>query len=196
MNDREGSSIIPNLHGSSNKRRRCKPREPADRGSDSNDEFVLTQKLPKASLHHHKQNPSHYIKSNRRVTKRRARDHENVSHTSGCENLDTTIASYEERLLSDAVLKCQRDNGTMTFQMQFTHTPSPCGIHTKHPQTLKRTNQSRSRAVKPRDAGLLNESSLTLKQGVPLRHQATPRTTTLISTGQNYWLNGVKTPSS
>lgn len=80
--------------------------------------------------------------------------------------MDTTIASYEKWLLSDTVPNCIQDNGTMTFQMQFTHTPSPCGIHAKHPQTLKHTNWSRSRAVKPRDLGLFNESSLTLKQDV------------------------------
>lgn len=166
IDDTEGRPIIPNPCGGSNKRRRRKAREPTDRGSDRDDEFIPTRNLRKASSHRHKQNPSHYRKSKRCVTERRARNHEKISHASGDENLDTTIASYEEWLLSDAVLKCIRDNGTMTFQMQFTHTPSPCGIHAKHPQTLKRTDQSRSRAVKPRDLGLFNESSLTLKQGV------------------------------
>jgi hypothetical protein len=50
--------------------------------------------------------------------------------------------------------------------MQFTHTPSPCGIYAKHPQIRKGPDQTRSQAVKPRDPRLLNESSLTLKQGV------------------------------
>lgn len=60
MDDTEGRPIIPNPCGGSNKRRRRKACEPADRGSDSDDEFIPTRKLQKASSHRHKQNPSHY----------------------------------------------------------------------------------------------------------------------------------------
>lgn len=173
MDDTEERSRVPNPCGGSNKRRRCKAREPADRGSDTDDEFIPTRKLRNASSHRHKQNASHYRKSKRGVTDRRARNREKFIPTSGDQNLDSTIASYEEWLLTDTVLKCIRDNGTMTFQMQFTHTPSPCGIHTTHPQIPKDTDQSRSRAVKPRNRGFLNENSCTSRQDVQT-HQASP----------------------
>ncbi|OAQ58054.1 chromo (CHRromatin organization MOdifier) domain-containing protein [Pochonia chlamydosporia 170] len=174
----EGRTRMPNASGGSNKRRRRKARESSGEGSDSDGEFIPTRKLRKASSHRHKPNPSYYRKSKRYATEPQTRNQRKILPASGDHNMDTTIANYEEWFLSDAMLKCIRDNGTMTFQMQFTHTPSPCGIHAKHPQ--KTTNESpkgmhqpQSHAIKPKDRRLLDENSLTPKQDV-LTHQASP----------------------
>ncbi|KHN97410.1 uncharacterized protein MAM_04425 [Metarhizium album ARSEF 1941] len=116
--------------------------------------------------------------SKRSVTKPQARNHGKKLSASGDQHLDATIASYEEWLLSDAVLKCIRDNGTMTFQMQFTHTLSPCGMRTGHPpkttnESPKYTDQPQCHAGKPKDRGLLNMNSLTSDKG-GTTHQASP----------------------
>ncbi|OAQ65030.1 hypothetical protein VFPPC_06208 [Pochonia chlamydosporia 170] len=70
-----------------------------------------------------------------------------------------------------------RDNGTMAFQIQFTHTPSSCDVHSKKSQqltsTLPKGTGQQSCTVKPKGRALLDEGSLTLKQGI-LPQQASP----------------------
>ncbi|KAK9444895.1 chromo (CHRromatin organization MOdifier) domain-containing protein [Metarhizium brunneum] len=178
VHNTEGRTGMLNTCDGSNKRRRRKDRERAGVGSDSDDEFIPTRKLRKASSHRHRQNPTHDRKSKRSVTKPQARNHGKISSASRDQHLDSTIASYEEWLLSDAVLKCIHDNGTMTFQMQFTHTLSPCGMRTGHlPKTTnespKYTDQPQCHAGKPKDGGLLNMNSLTSDKG-GTTHQASP----------------------
>ncbi|KJZ71100.1 hypothetical protein HIM_09519 [Hirsutella minnesotensis 3608] len=56
-----------------------------------------------------------------------------------------TTASYEEWPLSDAVLKCVRDNGMATFQLQFTWTTASCIEHVSQhkPSRLPKVDHQR-----------------------------------------------------
>lgn len=167
MDNARGRTRMPSPNEGSNKHRRRRAREPADEGSDSDDdEYVPARKLRKAG--------SRRRKPKRDISGPQARNRRKTSSpASRDQNMDTAIASYEEWLLSDAVLKCIRDNGRMTFQVQFTHAPSPCGVHTEQPQQMihsqpKDKDQPQKRAVKPKSRVLLDDSrALTSKQRVP-----------------------------
>lgn len=165
MDNARGRTRMPSPNEGSNKHRRRRAGEPADEGSDSDDEFMPARKLRKAG--------SRRRKPKRDISGPQARNRGKTSPASRDQNMDTAIISYKEWLLSDAVLKCIRDNGRMTLQVQFTYAPSPCGVHTEQPQQKihsqpRDKDQPQKRAVKPKSRVMLDDSgALTSKQSVP-----------------------------
>ncbi|PHH86043.1 hypothetical protein CDD83_10835 [Cordyceps sp. RAO-2017] len=139
----------------------AKRRNVEDQMDDDDEEYVPAHKRHKAAAPTRRQrDPAVNCWQPPRTRPRRARRQKSSSNiVSSTISYATRLASYEEWPLSDAVLKCARDNGTATFQLQFTWAASCMAHATQHePRKIPKVD-GRALTIQGKRSGVFMEGS-------------------------------------
>lgn len=112
-----------------------------------------------------------------RPTKKQSKNRTKPAPVDRDEGKHAAIASYDEWLLSDAVLKCVQENGTATFQLQFASVVTPCMAHLAQDQL----NDGRPTRQGSESHGSREDDYVTLKEDSQSRvdHHRKPKQSAL-----------------